>query len=59
MSPFPIGDPRCPLTGEFSDVGRGRMSAAAWVVLVLSCAAGSGVALAAYALLLYARAKGL
>lgn len=53
-SPFPFGDPRCPLTGEFSEMGRGRMSPWDFVVmallLVLGGAVGAGawVALAVY-----------
>ena len=38
VSPFPVGDPRCPLTGEFSDVGRSALGTALGIWAALICA---------------------
>jgi hypothetical protein len=44
VSPFPLGHVQCPLTGEFSEAGRGDgPSVMFWVVVPLLCAAATGL----------------
>jgi hypothetical protein len=58
LSPYEAGHPDCPLSGEFSDVGRTDMNVMGWVMLLMALVGATIVGAVIWGILLYAQMMG-